>query len=133
MKFKEFVLVEAPNPAGSPPSSGGQPPMGMGGGMPPGGLSGMPPMGGAMGPMSMGGGAPPPMGLGGPTAPPMGMPGAGQPQTNLEIKTSNVWDALDKFLSDSGGQEDKHKVKSSQLSPLSKTGSPPPTGNKHLL
>jgi hypothetical protein len=75
-------------PASIPPGGGGPP---MGGGMPP------PPMGGPGGlapPMGGGLGGPP---MGGPMGAP-GMPGQQQPATKL--KAYNVWDVLEKVLSD---------------------------------
>lgn len=96
MRFSEFILQEeapatsaASTPTGMPP--GGLP--GMPGGPPPGGLpsgGGMPPIGGG----GMGGMGMPPMGGG-------GMGGMQAPPTTF-LKTSSVWDVLEKVL-------DKHK------------------------
>lgn len=69
-------------PGGPPPMGGGPPPMG--GGLPPGGPPGMP-----------GGGAP-------------GAPGANQAPTKL--KSTNVWDVLEKYLN--GGQKQEKKTSS---------------------
>ena len=86
--FAQFLnLMEDIAPAGGPPPG---PPGGGGGGPPPG------PLGGGMGgPPPMGGG-PPPMGGG----PPGGAPGASQ--APMQLKSTNVWDVLEKFLTVDG-------------------------------
>lgn len=87
--FAQFLnLME--DALGAPPA-GGPPPGGPPGGGPP--MGGPPPMGGGGPPM----GGPPPMG-GAPGAPPGG---AGQPP--MKLKSTNVWDVLEKYLS--GGQQ----------------------------
>jgi hypothetical protein len=144
MDFKGFMLVEQPSSGSPPPPKGGSGmPMGGMGSTPPGGMGGpMSPMGGPMGgpmPPPMGGGLPP-MGLG-PGGPPMGgMPGMPNPQQqpNLEIKGSTVWQALDKFLDNLSGQEEESEVESPQQlsrpsSTHSYTGTPAPSGKRHLL
>jgi len=96
ISFHRFVFNEETPPPqkaiadlSAPP--GGGPPKGMGG--PPKGMGGSPMMGGS--PFGMGSGGP--SGLGGPLA---GGMGAGMPPSQakvLEIKSSNVWDALKKL------------------------------------
>ena len=91
--FGQYLnLIKLMEDAGPPP--GGAPPAGG----PPGGAA--PPMGGPpMGGPPMGG---PPMG-GPPGAPPGGPPGGGQ--APMKLKSTNVWDVLEKYLS--GGQPQK--------------------------
>ena len=111
MQFRKFLLNEiGPMPMGG--GFGGAPAMGgMSGGI--GGMPGLPPPGGGMGAP-----APPPMGgMGGP--PMGGMPGmGGQPgQTpTIEIKAKDVWQLLEKLLSNqpnadkkNGGDEQQKK------------------------
>ena len=98
--FYEFLnLFEAEPPM---PTGGGGPPMGMDSGPP----MGSPPMGG-MGGIGGGMGGPPMGGMGGIGG---GMGGAGgqAPQKPpVELKTSDVWEVLDKVLNKSGNENPK--------------------------
>ena len=106
--FRQYLLeVDTPPaaPGGDAPiapdmSSGAMP--SMGGGMPPMGGA-MPPMGGGMPPM---GGAMPPMdgGMGGMPSTPIGGVPASQAK---EYKAMNVWDILEKIISNSQEKSSK--------------------------
>lgn len=112
-KYKLLKEADAPVPAppgGAPPPAAdiGSPPSGPGpdiGGPPP-GFSGGPPMGG------MGGGSPPSMDLGGMGG--MGMGGPTGSASGLKpegIKSTNVWDVLEKILSNSSNSKEDKKSK----------------------
>ena len=123
MRFKKYILSEAPDLMG-----GGPPPMGgpmdgappMDGGPPMGGMGGAPPMGGG----PMGGGAPP---MGGP--PPMGGGAAAAPEPQPIPQHADVWDVLSSLLNGQPiEQEEKLQKYQSQKSQLSAQKNPMPGG-----